>query len=202
MKIGIYARVSTSDKNQDPENQLRELRAYCKPRGFEILKEYVDVGQSGAKDSRPKLNELLNDARKRKIDAILVWRMDRFSRDLKFLITTIDSLNQIGIGFISYHENIDLTTAAGRLQMQVFSAFAEYEKNVIKERVLSGLAKARSEGRVGGRPQKNLDMHKIYQLHREGLSLGQISKKIGIPKSTVAKRLKTSRTQNPLEITL
>ena len=149
---GHYTRVSTSDKNQDPENQLRELRAYCKARGFEILKEYVDVGQSGAKDSRPKLNELLNDARKRKIDAILVWRMDRFSRDLKFLITTIDSLNQIDIGFISYHENIDLTTAAGRLQMQVFSAFAEYEKNVIKERVLSGLAKARSEGRVGGRP--------------------------------------------------
>ncbi|MFI5305013.1 MAG: recombinase family protein [Nitrospiria bacterium] len=154
MNIGIYARVSTSDKNQDPENQLRELRAYCKAREFEILKEYVDVGQSGAKDSRPKLNDLLNDARKRKIDAILVWRMDRFSRDLKFLFTTIDSLNQIGIGFISYHENLDLTTAAGRLQMQVFSAFAEYEKNVIKERVLSGLQKLEKQEESEDGPER------------------------------------------------
>jgi putative DNA-invertase from lambdoid prophage Rac len=86
------------------------------------------VGQSGAKDNRPKLNALPNDARKRKIDAILVWRLDRFSRDLKFLITTIDSLNQIGTGFISYHENIDLTIASGRLQMQVFSALLNIKR--------------------------------------------------------------------------
>src|ERR1019366_9251986 len=101
MRIGIYARVSTKDESC--ELQVRDLRTYCTARGFDLVREYVDVGQSGAKDSRPELNILMDDARKRKFDAIVVWRFDRFARSTKHL----EEFRSLGIQFISYQENID-----------------------------------------------------------------------------------------------
>ena len=108
MKTALYARVSTTDKGQDPEVQLRELRAYAQARGFEVTGEYVDAGYSGAKDRRPELDKLMDAARKRLIDCVLVWRLDRFGRSLEHLVTAMDEFNTIGIGFILYKENIDL----------------------------------------------------------------------------------------------
>jgi DNA invertase Pin-like site-specific DNA recombinase len=104
MRIGIYARVSTKD--QSCEMQLRDLRAYCSARSFDTAAEYVDVGQSGAKDSRPELNRLMDDTRKRKLDAILVWRFDRFARSTKHLLTALEEFRSAGIQFISYQENM------------------------------------------------------------------------------------------------
>ena len=101
MRIGIYARVSTKD--QSCELQLRDLRAYCMARGFDLVREYVDVGQSGAKDSRPELNKLMDDARKRQFDAIVVWRFDRFTRSTKHLLWALQEFRSLGIQFISYH---------------------------------------------------------------------------------------------------
>src|ERR1700747_207260 len=105
MRIAIYARVSTKD--QSCELQVRDLRAYCEARGFNLVREYVDVGQSGANDSRPELNKLMDDARKRQFDAIVVWRFDRFARSTKHLLTALEELRSIGIAFTSYQENID-----------------------------------------------------------------------------------------------
>src|SRR6202030_3991823 len=112
MRIGIYARVSTKD--QSCELQVRELRAYCSARGFELVREYVDVGQSGAKDSRPELNLLMDGARKRHFDAIVVWRFDRFARSTKHLLLALEEFRSLGVQFISYQENIDTGSPLGQ----------------------------------------------------------------------------------------
>ena len=112
MRIGSYARVSTKD--QSCELQVRDLRSYCAARGFDFVREYVDVGQSGAKDSRPELNELMDAARKRQFDVIVVWRFDRFARSTKHLLTALEEFRALGIQFISYQENIDTSSALGQ----------------------------------------------------------------------------------------
>src|ERR1700686_923097 len=117
MRIGIYARVSTKD--QSCELQVRDLRAYCAARGFDLVREYIDVGQSGAKDSRPELDKLMNDARKRQFDGILVWRFDRFARSTKHLITALEELHHLGIEFISYQENIDSGSPLGKAMFTI-----------------------------------------------------------------------------------
>ncbi len=115
LRVAIYARVSTADKGQNPEVQLKPLREYCTARDYEVFSEYVDVGQSGKKDRRPQLDRLMDDSRKRLIDCIIVWKLDRFGRSLKHLVTTLDELNSLDVSFISYQENIDLSTPSGRL---------------------------------------------------------------------------------------
>ena len=152
MRVGIYARVSTLDGGQDTEVQLRDLRSYAQARGWTIADEYVDKGQSGAKDRRPELDRLMKDVRKRKVDLILCWRLDRLGRSLKHLILTLDELQSIGVGFVSYNENLDLTTSTGRLMFQLLGAFAEFERNLIRERVKAGLANAKAKGAKLGRP--------------------------------------------------
>jgi DNA invertase Pin-like site-specific DNA recombinase len=111
MRVGIYARVSTRD--QSCELQIRDLRAYCVARGFDLVREYIDVGQSGAKDSRPELNQLMGDARKRLFDAIVVWRLHLFARSTKHLLLALEEFRSLGIQFISYQENIDTSSPLG-----------------------------------------------------------------------------------------
>jgi Resolvase, N terminal domain len=131
MRIAIYARVSTKD--QSCELQVRDLRAYCAARGFDLVREYVDVGQSGAKDSRPELNKLVDDARKRQFDAIVVWRFDRFARSTKHLLTALEEFRSLGIQFISYQENIDTSSALGQALFTIVSAVAQLERDLIRE---------------------------------------------------------------------
>src|SRR5579864_698719 len=137
MKAAIYARVSTID--QEPENQLQELRRYVEARGWTAT-EYVDRGVSGAKDRRPALDHLLSEARRRRLDVVVCWRLDRLGRNLRHLVTLLDELQSLGVGFVSLNEGIDATTAAGRLQMAVLAAIAAFERDRIVERVRAGLA--------------------------------------------------------------
>src|SRR5713226_4431848 len=135
MRAAIYARVSTVD--QEPENQLQELRRYVEARGWTAA-EYVDRGVSGAKDRRPALDRLLADARRRRFDVVVCWRLDRLGRNLKHLITLLDDLQALGVAFVSLAEGIDATTPAGRLQMQILGAIADYAERGMMLRVRAG----------------------------------------------------------------
>ena len=189
MKAGLYARVSTLDKNQDPTLQLRDLRAFCHSRGWKIFDEYIDIGQSGGKDSRPQLNRLLDAARKRKIDCVCVWRLDRFGRSLKNLILTLDELIALGVSFTSYSESIDFTTSTGKLLFHLLGAFAEFERNLIRERVKAGIENAKDKGVVLGRPKAEIDTKKLLELQSQGCSIRKIAETLKVSKSLVHKTL-------------
>lgn len=152
MRAAIYARVSTFD--QEPENQLQELRRYCEVRGWTSI-EFVDRGISGAKDRRPALDELLAAAKRRKFDVVVCWRLDRLGRNLKHLVTLLDELQALGVAFVSMGEGIDCTTPAGKLQLHILVALAEFERGRIQERVKAGLARAKAQGVRLGRPPTN-----------------------------------------------
>src|SRR2546423_521874 len=150
MKAAIYARVSTLD--QEPENQLQELRRYIEARGWTAATEYVDRGFSGSKDRRPALDSLIREARRRKFDVVVCWRLDRLGRNLKHLITLLEDLQALGVSFVSLAEGIDATTPAGKLQMHILGAIAEFERERIRERVMAGPQPARTQGKGLGRP--------------------------------------------------
>jgi DNA invertase Pin-like site-specific DNA recombinase len=188
MRIAIYARVSTRDQSCDL--QLRDLRAYCKARGIEAAREYVDVGQSGAKDSRPELNKLMDDARKRKFDAIVVWRFDRFARSTKHLLLALEEFRSFGMQFISYQENIDTSSALGQALFTIVSAVAQLERDLIRERVSAGIRNARANGKKLGRPKSSVDQQEILKLKAQGLSLRQVAAELGVGYGTVRERLK------------
>jgi DNA invertase Pin-like site-specific DNA recombinase len=135
MRIGIYARVSTRD--QSCELQVRDLRSYCAARQWEAI-EYIDTGFSGSKESRPELNNLMDAARKRQFDAIVVWRFDRFARSTKHLLTALEEFRALGIQFISFQENIDTSSALGQALFTIVSAVAQLERDLIRERVSAG----------------------------------------------------------------
>jgi len=189
MRVGLYARVSTLDKGQDTEVQLTDLRSYVQARGWTVVSEYVDKGQSGAKDRRPELDRLMRDARKRKIDLILCWRLDRLGRSLKHLILTLDELQGLGVGFVSYNENLDLTSSTGRLMFQLLGAFAEFERNMIRERVIAGLNHAKAKGKRLGRPGVDLDHVKLNELRDQGLTMRAMADKLGVSLGLVHKTL-------------
>lgn len=138
-RAAIYARVSTANNGQDPSLQTRELREYCEHRGWNIAGEYIDIGISGAKEKRPALDRLLSDAHRRRVDVVLVWKLDRFGRSLKHLVTTIADLEALGVAFVSLRDNIDLSTPSGRLMFQIIGAMAEFERALIQERIRAGL---------------------------------------------------------------
>src|SRR5271167_5033090 len=188
MRAAIYARVSTKD--QSCAMQMRDLRAYCAARGFTIIREYIDIGQSGAKDSRPELNELMADARKRKFEAILVWRFDRFARSTKHLLLALEEFRSLGIQFISYQENIDTSSALGQALFTIVSAVAQLERDLIRERVSAGIRNARANGKTLGRPKAIVDRDQILEMRAEGRSLRQIAAKLGVGYGTVRERLK------------
>src|SRR5580698_1184253 len=182
-RVALYARVSTSNGQQDPEMQLRELREYAEHRGLIIVDEYVDR-MTGSKDSRPALNRLMADAAQRRFDAVLVWKLDRFGRSLRHLVNALAELEALGISFISLRDNLDLTTPSGRLMFQIIGAMAEFERALIQERVRAGLRNARAKGRRLGRPVVSVDVSKIACLRAQGRSWAQITNEIGISKGT------------------
>ncbi len=195
MKVAIYGRVSTIDKGQDPEMQMKPLREYRLARGWELEGEYVDY-ITGVKDRRPKLDLLMDAARKRQIDGVLVWKLDRFGRSLKHLIATVDELNSLGVGFVSYQENIDLTTPVGKLMFHIIGAMAEFERELIRERVRAGIANARTKGKqIGRRVLSPINRRKIIEAYEQnpGLSIRQIAKETKQKPSTVHKTLSLLR---------
>src|SRR5258706_13202122 len=190
MRVGMYAREGT--KVESCELQVRKMRAYCTARGFDLVREYVYVGQSGAKDSRPELNKLMDDARKRQFDAIVVWRFDRFARSTKHLLSALEEFRSLGIQFISYQENIDTSTPLGQALFTIVSAVAQLERDLIRERVSAGIRNARANGRKVGRPKSGVDRERILELKAQGHSLRQIAANLGVGYGTARARLLTS----------
>ena len=183
MRAAIYARVSTKDQNC--ELQVRDLRAFCVARSFSLVREFVDVGESGAKDSRPQLDELMAAARKRQIDAVLVWRFDRFARSTKHLLLALEEFRSLGVQFISYQENIDTTTPLGQALFTIISAVAQLERDLIRERVRAGLRNAKLKGKTLGRPTLTLDRARIARLRASGASIREIASQLEVSTATV-----------------
>ncbi len=149
--VGLYTRVSTADK-QNIRLQEDELKQFAANRGWKIYKVYSDRGQSGAVEKRPALEELWADCRKRRVDIVCVWALDRLARSLKQLIQSLDEFRVLGIDFVSYKQDFDTTSSSGRLLFHVVGAVAEFERDLIRERVIAGMAQARREGKRIGRP--------------------------------------------------
>jgi len=186
-RVAIYARVSTTDQSTD--SQLLDLRRYVSDRGWQSYREYCDNGISGTKDSRPALNDLMADARKRRFDTVLVWRFDRFARSTKHLILALEEFKGLGIDFVSYQENIDTSSPLGGAIFTIISAVAQLERDIIAERVRSGLRRARENGKQLGRPKVTVDEEKVRQMREQGMSFRAIARLLGISKSTVARQI-------------
>ncbi|MBN1225057.1 MAG: recombinase family protein [Candidatus Aminicenantes bacterium] len=187
--IAIYARVSTD--HQDTENQLSELRDFVDRSGWQTFKEYVDSGYSGKDTKRPAFSEMMEHAKEKRFRAVLVWKLDRLSRSLKDLVLTIEELGSLGIDFVSYSNHIDTTTPAGKLLFQVMGAVAEFEREIIRERVKLGLRNAIKKGKRLGRPCVNPKLiEEARQLRKSGMSFRNISAKLGVDHSTLVKRIK------------
>jgi DNA invertase Pin-like site-specific DNA recombinase len=186
-QIAIYGRVSTV-VGQNVEMQLCELREYAARRGWQIAGEYVDH-VSGAKESRPAFNRLMTDAHRRKFDAVLVWKLDRFGRSLRHLVNAIAEFDAIGVAFISFRDNLDLSTPSGRLMFQIIGAMAEFERSLIQERVKAGLRHARAKGKRLGRPRVFVDATRIASLRASGATWRTISETLGVGVGTLYKAI-------------
>jgi len=189
MRVAIYARVSTTSHGQDVSLQTRELQQFADARGWQIAGEYVDAGVSGAKDSRPELNRLMADAKRRKLDVVLIWKLDRFGRSLRHLVNALAELEAVGVAFVSLTDNLDMSTPAGRLMFQIIGAMGEFERSLIQERVKAGLRNARAKGKKLGRPRVVVDAARIGRLRAQGCSIREIADELGCSRSLVHKTL-------------
>ena len=183
VRAALYARVSTLN-GQDPEVQRRELHDYCQRRGFEIAEEFVDKGISGSRERRPALDRLMVSCRKRLVDAVVVYRYDRFARSLRQLVNALEEFRALGIDFISIHEGVDTSTPNGRLIFGIFASIAEFERELIRDRVRSGLAAAKAKGKHVGRPKVAVDASRMAFLRSQGRSWAEITQETGISKGT------------------
>lgn len=186
-RVAIYARVSTKD--QEPLNQLLELRHYAELRGWTVVAEHVDHGISGSKDHRPALQKLMEAAQKRAIDVVLVSRFDRFARSVRHLVAALEQFRALGISFVSYHENLDTTTPTGQVMFHIVAAISQFEKELLRERIFSGLRRARAQGKVLGRPRIEVDAERVRALRGQGLSLRSIARTTGLNKDAIRRTL-------------
>lgn len=188
-RCALYLRVSTLD--QHPETQLYDLRQMAAQRGYEIVETYEDR-ISGAKTRRPALDQMLFDAKRGRFDVVMVWAFDRLARSVRHFLEVLDELNRNNVEFISFRENIDTGGALGRAVVVIVGAIAELERNLIIERVRSGMRRARLDGTRIGRPRVEVDQHAVLRHRSSGQSLSQIAKTFNVSKATVARILKTN----------
>jgi len=185
----IYARVSTDKQKADM--QVVELKNYIKRRGFKLGQTYIDQGYTGGNIQRPAFGTMMEGAHKRAFDVLVVWKLDRLSRSLKDLITTLETLGSLGIDFISYDNSLDTSTPTGKLVFHVVGSVAEFERDIIRERVRAGLANARRNGKRLGRPPILAKVsQKIHILKVNGLSNRAIADRVGVGEATVRRALK------------
>jgi DNA invertase Pin-like site-specific DNA recombinase len=189
VKAALYARVSTVDKDQDPENQLRILRDYAERRGWSISKEYVDKA-SGKTTRRANYIEMVKDAKKREFDILLVLRTDRLGRSLRDLVILFEELRALGIDIVASDTNVDTTTPQGKAWFQMSGVFAELERALISERTKEGLARVRASGRRLGRPPR---WREVLELRTLGFSHRQIGERLGISRRAVQHRIRRAR---------
>jgi putative DNA-invertase from lambdoid prophage Rac len=192
VRAGLYARVSTQDQHTLPM-QNRAMREYAARRGWTIAMQVKEVG-SGA-TQRQLRAKLLEAARRREIDVVLVWRLDRWGRSVADLLATLQELEHLGVGFVSLTEALDLTTPAGRAMAALLAVFAEFEREVLRERVRAGLAHARQNGKRLGRPlTAALKADQVRKLCRTGFSKSEIARRLHIGRTSV-RRILDKRTQ-------
>ena len=189
-RVAIYVRVSTKD--QSVGMQLNDLERYSKERGLNIFKVYEDNGVSGTKETRPALGQLMDDARKRKFNDVLVWRFDRFARSTKHLVNALYEFRNLGIDFISYQENIDTSSPLGEAIFTIISAMSKLERDIIAERVKGGLRKARANGKRLGRPKNEVDTDKVIEYRKQNKSIRQIAAELNLSKGAVQRALEMS----------
>jgi len=184
-KVAIYIRVSTQE--QSFELQRRELETYAANRGLVIFKIYEDKA-TGTNGNRPAFKDLMSDVRAGKVDLVITWKLDRLFRSLRDLILTLQELTDLNVGFMSLKDQIDLSTSAGKLMLHIIGAFAQFEADLIRERVRAGIANARANGtRLGRRPFINRSL--VANLRSQGWSLGKIAKHLNVSKTAVHKTL-------------
>src|ERR1700677_4145253 len=186
-RVGLYARVSTFDQHTIPL-QIRALREYAGQRGWTIALQVKEVGSGAAQ--RLLREKLLDAARRREIDVVLVWRLDRWGRSVADLLATLQELEHLGVGFVSLTEALDLTTPAGRAMAALLAVFAEFEREILRERVRAGLAHTRQNGTRLGRPQTAaLQTGQVRKLYRAGVSKAEIARRLEIGRTSVRRIL-------------
>lgn len=190
MRAAVYARVSTHDQ-QTLGLQVAAMTAYIKDRGWSLARQVEDVG-SGSKD-RPGRDSLLKAARRRELDVVVVWRLDRWGRSVADLMATLRELTELGVGFVSLTEALDLTTPSGRAMAGMLAIFAEFEREILRERVRAGIAQARKEGRPHGRPRTaSLKADEVLRLKAESVSHSEIARRLGIGRTSVRRILRAA----------
>jgi putative DNA-invertase from lambdoid prophage Rac len=189
-RVAIYTRVSTDQ--QTTENQIIELKQYCAARQWTVAMDYIDT-ISGSATSRPQLDEMLKD--RRKFDAVVVWRLDRLGRSLSHLIQLLDEFNGLGVAFVSLQEGIDMTTPAGRFQAHILGAMAEFERSRIQERVISGIARARKQGKQLGRRRST----PLPEGAEKGLTVREAARRWGCSPAQACRRLKAGQLPPSIE---
>ena len=195
LNAALYARVSTS--SQDPEMQLIDLRQLAEGRAWTIVDEYVDIGFSGSRERRPALDRLMADCHEGRINVVAVWKFDRFARSTRHLVTALDNFKAQGIDLVSVRDQADTTTAMGRAMYTIIAAIAELERDLIRERVVAGVERARRQGKRLGRPPRvRIDRARVATLLGQGLSTRAIARELGAPETSVRRVVQTLR-QNP-----
>jgi DNA invertase Pin-like site-specific DNA recombinase len=185
-RVVIYARVSTD--NQDESMQLTALREMVSQRGWELKSEYMDHGVS-SRDVRPQLEKLMKDAQKRKFDVVAVWKFDRFARSTRELVFALEQFQALGIDFISVTQAIDTSGPMGKLVFSVLAAIAEFERDLIRERVIAGMKEARRQGKHCGRPAIEFDVETARDMRRDGMSWRKLASATGVPVHLLRTRL-------------
>ena len=188
IRAALYARVSTSGHGQDVGLQLDELRQVAAQRGW-TFSEFVDEGVSGSKDRRPALDRMMADARAGKLDVVAVWRFDRFARDTRHLLTAMEEFRALGVAFVSLREQIDTSTPMGKAMFTIISAIGELERDLIRERVVAGVQRAKANGKHCGRPKVAMDLRPAIALLREGRGLKDVAAILKVSRATLRRRL-------------
>src|ERR1017187_2330521 len=185
VRVAIYCRVNTADQSCDL--QQRELHEYCKRRGWAIVSEYTDTGWSGSTANRPELTRLMNDARKRRFDLVIVWKLDRWGRSVADSMRTIQELDALGVKFLAVTQNIgtEESSPMARFMLTIMSACAELEKELIRERTVAGVRAAKANGKTLGRPRRVFRRDEAIRLRNEGLSWRAVAKQLEVPVTTV-----------------
>jgi DNA invertase Pin-like site-specific DNA recombinase len=182
MKVAVYVRVSRLDQN--PENQIAELRRYVDARGWQGM-EFIERGISGSKDRRPQLDAMMKDVKRRRFDAVVCWKLDRLGRDMRHLVNLLDELRALDVGLVTLGEGLDTTTPAGRMAFGIFASVAEFERERLRERTLLGLDRARAQGKRLGRPVDDDLRTRIVGC--AGLSVREAAKRVGCSTATIQK---------------
>jgi DNA invertase Pin-like site-specific DNA recombinase len=188
IRAALYARVSTTGHGQDVGLQLDELRQVAAQRGWASV-DYVDEGVSGSKDRRPALDRMMADARTGRLDVVAVWRFDRFARNTAHLLAAMDEFRALGVSFVSLREQIDTSTPMGKAMFTIVSAISELERDLIRERVVAGVQRAKASGKHCGRPKVAMDLRPALAMLREGRGLKEVSAILKVSRATLRRRL-------------